>query len=266
MRKSVFLAHVKDAARQQGGTLPEYLKKTRELGFEGLECDYPDLEQDPQGFAAMLQEADLQIASVPYFCSFEKGVDAGKLRTVVEKTAAAGGKRILAIPGFLDEQYPDALEDMVKGLRILCEEAQKFGITVSLEDFDNQTSPCATGEGLRYFFRRVPALKFNLDTGNFLYMDEDVLEESRTMMDRIAHIHLKDRRNTPLYEGQQPRHSVSGRPMYDCPVGQGDIPMEKILAMAAAAGYEGFCSAEHYGARDQWDHMVQSAAWMKQHM
>ena len=39
MRKSVFLAHVKDAARQQGGTLQEYLKKTRELRFEGLECD-----------------------------------------------------------------------------------------------------------------------------------------------------------------------------------------------------------------------------------
>lgn len=266
MRKSVFLAHVKDAARQQGGTLREYLKKTRELGFEGLECDYPDLEQDPQGFAAMLKEAGLEIASVPYFCSFEKGVDGDKLRAVVEKTAAAGGKKILAIPGFLDEKHPNALEDMVKGLKILCEEAQKVGITVSLEDFDNQTSPCATGEGLRYFFRQVPALKFNLDTGNFLYMDQDVLEESRTMMDRIAHIHLKDRRNTPLYEGQQPRYSVGGRAMYDCPVGQGDIPMEKILAMAEAAAYEGFCSAEHYGARDQWDHMVKSAAWMKAHM
>lgn len=266
MRKSVFLAHVKDAARQQGGTLQEYLKKTRELGFEGLECDYPDLEQDPAGFAAMLKEADLEIASVPYFCSFEKGVDAKKLCIVVEKTAEAGGKKILAIPGFLDENYPNALEDMVRGLQILCNEAQKFGITVSLEDFDNHTSPCATGEGLRYFFQRVPALQFNLDTGNFLYMDEDVLDESRTMMDRIAHIHLKDRRNAPLHEGQQPRLSVSGRPMYDCPVGQGDIPLEKILAMAAAAGYEGFCSAEHYGAQDQWDYMVKSAAWMKQHM
>lgn len=67
MRKAIFLAHVKDAARQRGGELKEYLHLTRELGYEGLECDYVDLEHDPAGFAAMLAEADLQIASIPYY-------------------------------------------------------------------------------------------------------------------------------------------------------------------------------------------------------
>ena len=33
MKKAIFLAHVKDAARQQGGTLQEYLKKARELAL-----------------------------------------------------------------------------------------------------------------------------------------------------------------------------------------------------------------------------------------
>jgi sugar phosphate isomerase/epimerase len=82
--------------------LEEYLKKTRALGYEGLECDYVDIEPDPALFAAMLAEADLQIASVPYYCEFEKTVDEAKIRTAVEKTAAAGGKKILAIPGFLE--------------------------------------------------------------------------------------------------------------------------------------------------------------------
>ena len=49
-------------------------------------------------------------------------------------------------------------------------------------------------------------------------------------------------------------------------VGGGVIPMEAALAMAAAAGYEGFCSAEHYGVADQWDFIVKSAAWMAEHM
>lgn len=266
MKKAIFLAHVKDAARQQGGELKDYLRKTRALGYEGLECDYVDIEPDPAGFAAMLAEADLKIASVPYYCEFEKCVDPARIRTAVEKTAAAGGKKILAIPGFLGEGYPNALEDMVAGLKILCDVAAEYGITVSLEDFDNIQSPCATAEGLAYFFDRVPELGFNLDTGNFLYAEQDVVEVTEKFAGRIAHIHLKDRRETPAYEGQQPQFSIKGRPMYSCPVGQGDIPMKKLLAMAEAAGYEGFCSAEHYGVDDQWDFMVKSAAWLNENM
>ena len=266
MKKAIFLAHIKDAARQCGGTLEAYLKKARELGYEGLECDYSDLQKDPAGFAAMLSEADLQIASVPVWFDFQKGVDPENICTVVKNVAAAGGKKILAIPGFLDEKYPDALETMAEGLKILCQAAEEYDIKVSLEDFDNIQSPCATMEGLAWFFERVPELGFNLDTGNFLYAEQDVVEATRAFADRITHIHLKDRQETPVYEGQQPQYSIKGRPMYSCPVGQGDIPVKELLAMAEAAGYEGFCSAEHYGVDDQWTFMVQSAAWLKAHM
>ena len=266
MKKAIFLAHVKDAARQRGGELKEYLRLTRELGYEGLECDYVDLEQDPEGFAAMLAAADLQIASIPYYCEFEKCVDPAKIRAAVEKMAAAGGKKILAIPGFLGDRYPDAMGDMVEGLQILCREAMKFGIQVSLEDFDNIQSPCATAEGLAWFFEKVPELGFNLDTGNFLYVEQDVVEITRRFADRITHIHLKDRTGKPVYEGQQPHYSIAGRPMYSCPVGQGDIPVKELLALAAAAGYDGFCSAEHYGVDDQWDFTVRSAQWLNENM
>ena len=54
--------------------------------------------------------------------------------------------------------------------------------------------------------------------------------------------------------------------MYSCPVGQGDIPIKKLLSMAEEAGYEGFCSAEHYGVDDQWDFIVKSAAWLNENM
>ena len=266
MKKSIFLAHVKDAAQQQGGTLEEYLKKARELGYEGLECDYSDLENDPAGFAAMLAEADLQIASVPHWFDFPKGVDPEYISTVVKNVAVAGGKKILAIPSFLDEKYPNALEDMVKGLKILCQAAAEFGIIVSLEDFDNIQSPCATVEGLDWFFERVPELGFNLDTGNFLYAEQDVLAATRQFAGRLTHIHLKDRRETAVYEGQQPQYSIKGRPMYSCPVGQGGIPMKELLAMAEEAGYEAFCSVEHYGVDDQWDFMVRSAQWLNENM
>lgn len=266
MRKSIFLAHIHQTVQQRGGTLKEWLVKVKQLGFEGLECDYADLERDPKAFAAMLAEVGLEIASVPYFFFFERGVDPQKIRTVVCNVAAAGGKKLLAIPGELDGTCPNALDRMVEGLTILCKEAEQAGITVSLEDFDNVNSPCSTAVGLQYFFDRVPELKFNLDTGNFLYMDQDMLEESRPLMGRIAHIHLKDRSRTPVYENQQPQYSVNGMEMYACPVGQGMIPIEEAIAMAQDAGYDGFCSAEHYGVADQWDFVVKSAAWLNKYL
>ena len=92
------------------------------------------------------------------------------------------------------------------------------------------------------------------------------MEVTKAFADRITHIHLKDRRERPVYEGQQPQYSVAGRAMYSCPVGQGDIPIKKLLSMAEEAGYEGFCSAEHYGVDDQWDFIVKSAAWLNENM
>ena len=266
MKKAIFLAHVKDAARQRGGSLKEYLRMTKALGYDGLECDYVDLEPDPAGFAAMLAQVDLKIASVPYYCEFEKVVDPQKIRTAVEKTAAAGGKKILAIPGFFDEKYPRALEDMAEGLKILCQVAAEYGINVSLEDFDNIKSPCATAEGLAWFFERVPELGFNLDTGNFLYAEQNVVEVTKKFADRITHIHLKDRAGVPVYAGQHPQYSIKGRAMYSCPVGQGDIPIRELLTLAEKAGYDGFCSAEHYGVDDQWDFMEKSARWLRENI
>ena len=58
----------------------------------------------------------------------------------------------------------------------------------------------------------------------------------------------------------------NGHSVYPFPVGQGDIPIKKLLSMAEEAGYEGFCSAEHYGVDDQWDFIVKSAAWLNENM
>ena len=266
MRKSIFLAHIHETVQQRGGTLKEWLVKVKQLGFEGLECDYADLERDPKAFAAMLAEVGLEIASVPYFFFFERGVDPQKIRTVVCNVAAAGGKKLLAIPGELDGTCPNALDRMVEGLTILCKEAEQAGITVSLEDFGDIKSPCCSMEGLKYFFDRVPGLKFNMDTGNFLCMGADLLDSSCPFMDRLAHIHLKDWCLAPLYADQAYLEATDGAKLYSSPVGGGVIPMEQALAMAEAAGYDGFCSAEHYGVADQWDFVVKSAAWMADHM
>ena len=97
-------------------------------------------------------------------------------------------------------------------------------------------------------------------------MHQDVLEQSRPLMARITHVHLKDWSLEPLHPQERPFCTPGGTELYPSPVGQGVVPMEGCIAMAKDAGYEGFCSAEHYGAADQWDYIVKSAMWMNQYL
>jgi len=265
MKMSVFYQHLTEAARQQGLPAEQVLLEARALGYEGLEVDHRDLAADPEGFAAFVGKAGFTVCSIPYFAEFHKGIYPEKIAAAVRDVAAVGCRRILAIPGEWTGAESE-LTPLVEGLTLLCREAARCSITVTLEDFDSVKSPCATAEGLAFFFDRVPNLRFNLDTGNFLYTDQDVLSCVPPLMDRIAHIHLKDRSLTPLYPGEGPLLSVSGNPLYPAPVGSGVIPMARLIALARDAGYDGYCSAEHFGAADQWDYLVRSAKWLRDNL
>lgn len=262
MKMSVFYRHLTEAALQRGVPLEQVLREARALGYEGLECDYPSVARDPKGFSAMLAVAGLEISSIYCPLDFHMGVFPEQITEMLRNVALSGCRRILAIPGEVTDSFPNALERMVEGLSLLCREAEGFGITVTLEDFDADTSPCATAEGLRYFFDRISGLRFTLDTGNFLYMEQDVQDALALLLDKLDHVHLKDRSLASLHPGDVPRVSIAGRPLYPCPVGTGVIPMEPLLQILQAAGFDGYCSAEHFGAADQWDYITRSAQWM----
>ena len=262
MKRAIFLAHLREAARQQNWELKQAVSKAGALGYQGLECDYTDLIPDAAAFGRMVKDMGMEISNVCCFFNFPSGVDRSQIEAAADRVAAAGGRKILAIPG--EGQDPDALARMTEGLRCLCEAAGNSGITVTLEDFDNVKSPCATAEGLAYFFERIPALGFTLDTGNFLYMDQDVTECCVPLLSRLAHMHLKDRSLVPLNPREKPLLSAEGIPLYPCPVGRGVIPMERILTIAGQAGYTDYVTVEHFGAADQWAYAAESAAWLRE--
>ena len=243
--------------------MEQVLTEARALGYEALECDSNEITADAAAFRKMVEAAGFTVCSVPCHFGFHLGVDPARINRVIADTLAVGCDKILAIPGYLSDEIPEAMDRMLQGLQLLCDRAEKAGITVTLEDFDNRTSPCATAEGLQAFFEKIPALRFNLDTGNFRYMEKDVLQCCLPILDRIAHIHLKDRSLQPMHPAEKPLRSIGGTELYPCPVGAGSIPMEEVIDMVRKAGYDGCCTVEHFDAADQWDYITRSAAWLK---
>jgi sugar phosphate isomerase/epimerase len=152
MKMSIFYAHLYQAARQRGVPMEQVLTEARVLGYEALECDSNEIAADAAAFRQMTDRAGFRVCSVPCHFGFHNGVDPARIRKVIADTLTVGCDKILAIPGYLSPGIPEAMDRMVQGLEILCREAEKAGITVTLEDFDNKTSPCATAEGLQDFF------------------------------------------------------------------------------------------------------------------
>lgn len=264
MKMSVFYPHLLSIAKAAGTPIAAVLAETRALGFEGVECDYQDLAASPAEFAALLESAQLEAASVYVFLDFPEGEE--KLHTIVQNVCAVGCRKLLAVPAKLENETAADTDAICRGLNALCAIAAESGVSVSVEDFDSILSPCGSPEKLAHLFSEVPQLGFTLDTGNFLYLDRDVLQCIPPLLPRLSHIHLKDRSFTPFTPGASGMKTVGGRDIYDVPVGSGAIPMTEILRIAKDCGYDGWCSAEHFDAADQARYLQLDAAWLHAHL
>jgi sugar phosphate isomerase/epimerase len=74
-----------------------------------------------------------------------------------------------------------------------------------------------------------PALVHAFDPANYVEIGQSIDEAWRMLRARTAHFHIKD------YDSQAHKNVVAGR-------GEGQIP--RLLAEAAAGGYDGFCVLE----------------------
>ena len=285
---STFYEHVREAAAQTGKSIDEILKTIRKAGIRGLEVEYRG-QKDLEEILAGALKNDIEVASVYQF--LELGTDyEGSLkkgRDMMDDLSKKGIKRAMIIPGFLTKEQSRSLNKlsdsyektaeymenlpetalMAKGLINLTEYAGEKGITVSLEDFDGFTSPIARANQLKWFFTKVSNLKHTFDMGNYAFSNENAEAALEEFKDIICHVHCKDRgeevetdksirEDVCIADGLEMKYRRGMKPV---PVGEGYIPIAKMLKVLIKRGYKGYLALEHFGAGDQLDFMVRSA-------
>ena len=134
---------------------------------------------------------------------------------------------------------------------------------VVLEDFDDKIAPYCNISGLKYFMDHVEGLRCAFDTGNFLYNEEDSFEALPKFIDKISHVHCKDR-TWKKKEGEVPKETIRGRKMYSCAVGSGCIKMKEIIEKLIENGYDDYFAIEHFGSLCQLEDMLKSVEWMQE--
>lgn len=267
MRMSIFYDHLRKAAVQRGIPLEQQLADAKDLGYELVEMDFADLQADPAIYDR-LQAAGIGVSSIYCFFDFSKAPQQDMRRALVAEALRVGSKKIMPIPGFYSSTKQEIREvereRMLLAMWALVAEATSAGLTVTIEDYDDEPSPIRDSEGMRWFLERLPDLRVTYDTGNFRYSGEEEMHAFDALSDKIVHVHLKDRAPEPLM-GERPKTAMDGSKLYPCPIGGGSIPMARIFARLKEIGYDGVLTVEHFDSANYWANMQASAAFVKQY-
>lgn len=263
---SVFYEHIFEAAEQSSSTVTEMLEYAVKCGIDGLECDLWRLEEKEQ-VKYLFDSCGVKVSSIYNFFDFpheDKNTCETKYRKMLETAAYFGADKVLCVPGFIGdkEQMNECRKIVAERLNEMCSVAKEYGVTVTLEDFDDIKSPCSTTEGLLYFMRNVDGLRYTFDTGNFRYCLESADEAYEALKKYVVHVHLKDRSYDIANadpNNTNGKADLSGAVMYPSIVCEGVIGIGKLLEKLVADGYRGRFAIEHFGAVNQAEYMKKSA-------
>ena len=276
MKYSVFYHHICEAARETGRNVDEMLLLARSWGIGYVELDRDAIGArggDILGLCDQLTRCGMAPSSIYGFYSWqEEGSVPAEDDLLLWQAQLLECPRVMVIPGFYTdpadaEKCREEKARMIAGMQKLCAMAAARGITPTIECFDDARSPIATIAGMAEFLAAVPELKVTLETGNFLFSGDDILEAQHRFAGAIAHVHLKDRFLPRLSPDIAPAGdrtvAVTGEVMYPCAVGHGHIPMDTVLRRLSGASYDGILTIEHFGAADYAQTIRDSIDWLK---
>ena len=259
---SVFYEHIFEDASQRGITIEEALQYAKSCGIDLLECDLSRLSARKET-KQLFDSCDIGVSCIYHFFDMindSKEQAAEKYDYLFETVAYFGAERVLCVPGFYDAHKDRQLQldSVVERLNEMCCAAEKYGITVTLEDFDDIASPCCRCSDLLYLMQNVKGLRYTFDMGNFRYCLEDAAQCYEVLSPYIAHAHCKDR-SYSASNGGDAKADLSGALMYPSPVCEGVIGISALVKRMISDGYSGIFAIEHFGAADQCGYMKKSA-------
>lgn len=268
MRISVFYDHILQAREQTGKSLQEILSEVKKLGICGVEINLSYLCKQ-EDTLELLKDAELEISCIYEFYRMDCCEEKEKAQQHIQMAVKVGAKRILVVPGFLSgkeaEQFQKVIKEeketreflekseaalkMAEGLQYLVHLGTEAGVKVTVEDFDDVTSPLSGVNGLLWYLKKVENLKYTFDMGNFIFHGENVRNALEKLKDWVVHVHCKDRK---IQERFLP--SV---------VGEGDIPISILIENLKRIGYDDYLAIEHFDATNQEAFMRDSAMFLK---
>lgn len=226
----------------------------KSLGFCGVHWSYPDPQNEykelygPAGFTAASIDVLARITSADDNV-FNEAVEV--IYKSLKFAKEIGCTDAMIVPCDLSdingkEDLPRARERMIEGLKLAVEEAKKYGVRISIENFSSPKLPFSYVKDIRYILDSVEGLHFTFDTGNFVCVGEDGVEAYKALKDRIVLMHLKEFGEVEGPGDRVIKRQCDGKYLYGKKFGEGLSKLDEILDMAAKDFPDIWYEVEHH--------------------
>ncbi len=214
--------------RDEKSEIPAVKKKIADAGLELAVYSISNDFFQPDASAGQRQLADLK-----------HGVDVALELGVRLMRVFSGSHR----KGYSSEQ---GMEWIIDGLTAGAAYAEQHGVTLALE---NHGLFAGRSDQVRSIIEQVnsPALRANLDTGNFLLAGQNPLEAAQDLAELVDLVHLKDFGHAAPDQRGEVFRSLDGKTFTGTVLGEGLVELEAIIATLDEAGYRGWLSLEYEG-------------------
>jgi sugar phosphate isomerase/epimerase len=152
---------------------------------------------------------------------------------------------------------------ITEGLRAAAAYASQRGVTLVLE---NHGLFAGQSNQVRRLIERVdsPHLRANVDTGNFLLVNQDPVAAVRDLAPVTAYVHLKDLRQVnPDEDLAEAYAGLDGRRYIGTVLGSGSVALQAVLAALRDTGYDGWLSIEYEGTGNPEHEAALSLQWTR---
>ncbi|HEY5563178.1 MAG TPA: sugar phosphate isomerase/epimerase family protein [Clostridiaceae bacterium] len=179
----------------------------------------------------------------------QEQIDYVNSQVVIAKRLNTNIMRVFS--GYDKQQIPFEIgfSSIIKGFKGCIKTAEANGITLVLE---NHGLFAGKASQVKNIIELVGSenLKANVDTGNFLLVDEEPLEAVIYLKGKIGYVHFKDFKELKQPNGKETLTGLNSKLYQGTVIGSGDINLKEIVQELLEQDYEGYLSIEYEGVGD----------------
>lgn len=245
-----------------------FVRKAGDLGAEGVELldvFWQDRDAEIEPVKAALGELAMPVCTWAVSNDFagpdpaERAEALDIVRGGVDEAVNLGSRVVRVFSGNLSDGIPfdDAFGWIVEGLSAGAAYAARHGVSLGLE---NHGPLAGRSDQVRKIIQSVGSeyLGANIDTGNFLLVNQSPVEAIADLARCTVAVHLKDFKEVPAdYEGTA-YSALDGTKYAGTVIGEGDIDLRACLQSLKNSGYRGYLSIEYEGEEDATESVAQS--------
>jgi sugar phosphate isomerase/epimerase len=237
---------------------PSFVRYAASIGASGVELldvFWRDQKRELDNVRGALDETGIAVSAYAIGNDLvqpepgQRASDVQSIRDGVDMALALETSRLRVFSGSEKPgvEPDEGLRWIVEGLREGVTYAEERGIVLVLE---NHGLFAGRADQVRRIIATVgsPNLRANLDTGNFLLVNQDPVEAVRELASLTGYVHLKDfRRVTAGEQVAEAYTGLDGSQYVGTVIGEGEVDLPAVLSALRQAGYDGWLSIEYEG-------------------